>query len=71
MNKDVALAALKKRRAHPPKQIRNSDLRAGSDMYFYCDSCGHLADTKPESYTTPVKRLCGECNELKTLGWLE
>lgn len=69
--KDVALKALAHRRAHKPKQIDNASLYAGSPMYFYCKSCGHLADTKPESYTTPPKKLCGECQALKDLGWLE
>jgi len=69
--KAKALAALKKRRAHPPKQIDNASLYAGSPMYFYCKSCGWLADTKPESYLDRPKPLCEECQALKDLGWLE
>lgn len=69
--KEHALAELKKRRENKPEQVNNASLPAGSPMYFYCKSCGHLADTKPESYFTPVKQLCGECRALKDCGWLE
>lgn len=68
MTKTAAMAALKKRRAHPPKQIDNSRLYAGSPMYFYCVSCGHLADEKPESYLTPPKKLCADCQHMKDMG---
>ena len=69
--KEFALARLGERRANPPEQIDNGSLIAGSPMYFYCISCGWLADTKPESYLTPVRKLCRECQALKDLGWLE
>ena len=69
--KSAALAALKKRRANQPKQINNSDLRAGSSMYYYCKSCGHLAACLSETHTCPVPRLCEECDALKQMGWLE
>lgn len=70
--KEAALEALKERRANPPKKIDNASLHAGSPMYFYCKSCGHLADTLPESYflSTP-KKFCDECSALKDIGWLE
>jgi len=69
--KAYALNCLQQRRENKPKQIDNGSLYAGSPMYFYCKSCGHLADTKPESYFTPPKKLCAECQALKDLGWLE
>ncbi|MBI4158189.1 MAG: hypothetical protein HY505_01010 [Candidatus Yanofskybacteria bacterium] len=69
--KKFALAALKKRRANQPKQIDNSSLYAGSPMYYYCRSCGHLAETLPECHTSIPKKLCDECQALKDLGWLE
>lgn len=69
--KQHALEALAKRRENQPKRISNSSLYAGSPMYFYCKSCGHLADEKPESYIFPPKSLCDECQALKDLGWLE
>jgi hypothetical protein len=40
-------------------------------MYFYCISCGGLADVLPESYIGRPSRLCKECQALKDLGWLE
>ncbi len=71
--KDFALKALAKRRKEnaKKKQIKNSDLPAGSPMYFYCNSCNGLADTKPECYVNPPKQLCDECQALKDLDWLE
>jgi len=69
--KDFALEALKKRKENPPKKIDNAALHAGSPMYFYCVSCGHQSDVLPESYTGYPKKLCPECEALKTMGWLE
>ena len=68
---EFALEALEKRRKeNRGKKTDNSSLRAGSTMYFYCKSCGALADTLPEMYTSIPKSLCGECQALKDLGWL-
>lgn len=69
--KEAALKALADRRANPPKQIDNSSLPAGAPMYFYCISCGHESDVKPELYTDRPAKLCTECQALKTLGWLD
>lgn len=71
--KEFALQALRQRREKnaKKKKIDNASLPAGSPMYFYCISCAGLADTKPEGYITPPKKLCGECRALKDLGWLE
>ncbi|MEK9151964.1 MAG: hypothetical protein AAB692_01210 [Patescibacteria group bacterium] len=71
--KAVALEALKKRREENAKKekIDNSRLHAGSPMYFYCISCDGLSDVLPESYLTPPKQCCKECQALKDLGWLE
>jgi hypothetical protein len=71
MGKAVALEALASRRANQPKKIDNSSLPAGAPMYFYCLSCGHESDVKPENYLTAPKKLCGECQALRDLGWLE
>ena len=68
--KEVALAALEKRRANKPEHIDNASLYAGSPMYFYCISCGHQSDVLPESYTSIPNKLCTECRALKELGWL-
>jgi hypothetical protein len=71
--KDYALEQLKIRREinATGERIDNSSLPAGSLMYFYCQTCGDLADTKPESYFTPPRRFCNECQALLDLGWLE
>lgn len=68
--REAAEAALKSRRETAPRKVDNSRLPAGSPMYFYCVACGHLSDEKPESYTSAVKKLCGECQAMKDLGWL-
>lgn len=69
--REVALAKLAERRADPPERVDNASMPAGAPMYFYCIACGHLSDTKPESYVTPVRKLCGECAALQALDWLE
>lgn len=41
-------------------------------MYYYCMSCGHLADVKEESwFLNRPKKLCEECQALQDCGWLE
>jgi len=61
------LKALEERRANRPDMIDNRTLYAGSPMYFYCTSCGHLAEEAPESYTWVPASLCPECSELRKL----
>ncbi|MDR2540660.1 MAG: hypothetical protein LBD11_02500 [Candidatus Peribacteria bacterium] len=68
--KKFALAALKERRQNPPEQVNNSSLRAGSPMYYYCNTCGHLSDVLPEAHIGSPKRWCKECQALKDEGWL-
>jgi hypothetical protein len=70
MTKAEAVKALRERRKHPPNQIDNSSLYAGSDMYYYCISCGALADQLPETHMSRPKKLCNECQEMKDNGWL-
>ena len=60
-----ALLRLHNRIENKPEQINNSSLPAGSPMYFYCRICGHQSDVKSESYTSPVKKYCTDCQELK------
>lgn len=71
--KKAALNALKERRekSATEKKIDNSSLPAGSPMYFYCKSCGGLSDVLPESFMSPPKTICAECQAMKDLGWLE
>jgi NAD-dependent SIR2 family protein deacetylase len=68
-----ALAALAERRERSAKtgKIDNLSLYAGSPMYYYCKSCGGLADTLPECHISTPKSLCDECRALKDLEWLE
>lgn len=71
-DKEAALKALKERQNNPPKEIDNASLYAGSPMYYYCESCGHLADVLPESdFSSRPKELCKDCQTMKYSGWLE
>lgn len=48
-----------------PPWIDNSALPPGSDMYYYCKACQHLADVKPEGWWIKVpKTLCEPCQIL-------
>jgi len=68
--KEKALIALQERQTNPPKKINNSDLYAGSPMYFYCKICDG-AIVLPESFTCAVPKLCDECDFMKGMGWFE
>lgn len=63
-----AHAAYMQRKAHPPKQIDNASLYAGSPMYFYCRHCGHESDCLPEGYLGRPRHACGECQALLDAG---
>jgi len=72
LGRSAAVAALNERRENKPNKIDNASLPAGAPMYYYCISCGHLSDTKPENWVIgSVKKLCSECQAMKDLGWLE
>lgn len=69
-----ALDALAMRREENSKKERidNSQLPAGSPMYYYCISCNGISDIKPEGwFLGSVAKLCKECQALKDLDWLE
>jgi hypothetical protein len=69
--KDFALAKLAERRKQYSGQdhsARNSDLPAGSPMYFGCKTCNAVISV-PESYTHRPT-LCRDCQDLKDVGWL-
>ena len=68
--KETALRQLAERRANRPVPVDNAALQAGAEMYFYCVSCGALADIKPETYLFPARDLCSECDGLRRQGWL-
>lgn len=67
---DVAMAQFKKRKEANAKveQVNNSDLPAGSPMYFYCLYCGGLTDCLPESYIGKPRRVCEPCEVLRLHG---
>ena len=70
LDKKELLRKLQKRRKNQPEQINDALLPAGAPMHYYCQSCGALADTLPESHTSLPKKLCSDCQKLKDLGWL-
>lgn len=69
--KEQALTDFRKRKAHPPKQIDNASLYAGSPMYYYCIMCGWTSDVLPESFVGTPKHLCSECQKIKDMGWFD
>ena len=68
--KEKALIALAERQANPPEKINNSSLYAGSPMYFYCKVCDGVI-VLPESFICSVPKLCGECDFMQDMGWLD
>lgn len=72
LNREDALRILAERRAAPPGRIDNAGLVAGSPMYYYCMSCGHVADIKSEDwFLVQPKDYCDYCQLFKDCGWLE
>ena len=71
--KVFALQALAERRekTENEEQINNSMLYAGSPMYYYCKTCGQLADELPESHVSAPKKCCSECQALIDLDWMK
>jgi len=67
-----ALQALAKRRAKNKgqKKVDNASLVAGSQMYYYCRSCGEEM-ALPEAHTCPVPLFCNACDGLRTKGLLK
>ncbi len=58
----------RKMRARLKGQIDNSTLHAGSPMYYYCETCGLIADTLPEAWwRTRPQKFCWHCKEDKDL----
>lgn len=70
LTKEEALEALEARKANRPKRINNSDLRAGSPMYFYCNHCGATSDVLPENFISRPRHICDNCQYMKDKGWL-
>jgi len=55
-------------RENQGKQINNSSLYAGSDMYYYCRHCGIHTQTLPESHWGRPVTICVPCEALETNG---
>ena len=63
------LAKWRERKANRLEQVNSSDLYAGSDMYYYCRTCGHLSDVLAESdFSTRITLECPVCSEIKKRG---
>lgn len=58
-------------RARREGRINNTDLPAGSPMYFYCNYCGILCDKVEEEYIFSVYHECSQCRGMMKEGWLE
>jgi hypothetical protein len=71
-HRERLLAALGERRKRMMHEghIDNSELYAGSDMYYYCKYCGILSDQLPETWwLNPPSRICDHCQTLIEFGW--
>jgi len=72
--REVALEGLEVRKAKAKElgQVNNSDLYAGSPMYYYCQHCGLESDRLPEDwFVGKPRRICSECKGMKDEGWIE
>ncbi len=49
------------------ERVRNSDLQAGSPMYYYCRSCGQEM-TRPETHFGAAPTHCSFCTNLISSG---
>jgi len=69
--KEQALEELRERKEKNKDRVRikNSDLYAGSDMYYYCVICGEEMRL-PETHTCAAPTHCNECKALIENGWL-
>lgn len=73
--KNQALKLLEKRKVRAKKEgrVNNSELYAGSPMYFYCRHCGLETDVLPEEYEPcpgSPRKVCSPCEELEEKGWI-
>lgn len=69
--RDAARAQLADRRATRPVPVDQSTLPAGREITFYCKTCGHVCDVKPEQYLFPPNQYCSECRGMISEGWLD
>lgn len=72
VDKARALAELKARREKRPEQIDPTSQVAGTDMTYYCKSCGHVTAVLPENWwEEPPPVLDAFCRSLLERGWLD
>lgn len=74
-NVDVKTAikgfAFRYKRNSKEKQINNSDLPAGSPMYYYCKKCLAYITTLPECHFGRAPSLCTACEFLVKQGVID
>jgi len=61
----------RKERALQEKPIDNSQLPAGSAMYYYCDHCHSISDVVPEGWLFLPRYICSQCEGLDKASILE
>lgn len=57
-------------KANKGKQVDNSRLPAGSNMYYYCRHCGAPTGVTAESSWSCPPSICTPCKEMARLGLL-
>jgi hypothetical protein len=55
---------LRSQRNSRKRRVDNSNLRAGSPMYYYCTCCGE-EQVLPEDHTEAPKAVCDACKPLR------
>jgi len=70
--KEAALLGLQRRREAAKTQvvINNSDLIAGSPMFYFCNGCGMQNIVLPENHLHMPPKLCMECQAMLDMGWM-
>ena len=56
---------IRRYQARNTQPINNSDLIAGSPMYYYCKACGAFITALPEAHISPAPKYCESCQDLK------
>ena len=65
---DALAEFVKRHNEHQGKQVDNSNLHAGSPMYYYCRHCGVHTQTLPEGHFGRPKIVCVPCEVLEAHG---
>lgn len=69
--RETALEQLRLRREKNAgkERVDNAKLYAGSDMFYYCVTCGEEMRL-PEAHTCPVPQHCDDCLVLVCNKWI-